>query len=301
MNPAPLVSIVIPVYNGANYLADAIGSALAQTYPSFEVVVVNDGSTDGGETDRIARSFVPRVRYFSQPNGGVAAALNRGIRESHGELISWLSHDDLLLPDKLARQVAFLAGRAQERVVVFGDFEVEDVDSGRRFVSELPPRLRRDDVRAMLTLLLLGRLHGCALLLPRRALEEAGEFDPALRTTQDYDLWFRMLAAGWRFVHAPGPVIRTRWHAAQGTRAMSDVHRREAAALYVHAARTLTSQIRALSMRDAVAVHRALAARGLAEASGAFLTAWEGGSTARAGVRLVLEIAARVRDAPSPR
>src|SRR5688500_7068290 len=101
----PRVSVVIPVYNGANYLAQAIDSALAQTYPDGEVVVVDDGSTDERATERIARGYGHRIRYIRKENGGVATALNAGIEAMTGDYFSWLSHDDMYLPDKVALQV----------------------------------------------------------------------------------------------------------------------------------------------------------------------------------------------------
>ena len=82
---SPKVSIVIPVYNGANYLSEAIDSALAQTYSNIEILVVNDGSNDEGATERIAKSYGEKIRYFAKENGGVSSALNLGIREMHGE------------------------------------------------------------------------------------------------------------------------------------------------------------------------------------------------------------------------
>ena len=104
---APLVSIVIPVYNGANFLREAIDSALAQTWPHCEILVVNDGSTDNGATEDISLSYRARIRYFRKENGGVASALNLGIREMRGDFFSWLSHDDVYLPDKCRNQVEF--------------------------------------------------------------------------------------------------------------------------------------------------------------------------------------------------
>lgn len=281
MQTAPSVSIVIPVYNGANFLAEAIESALAQGYPDFEVVVVNDGSTDDGATDRIARTFLPRIRYFRQQNGGVASALNRGIAEAHGQYISWLSHDDLLLPGKLARQADLLAREGASRTVAFGDFDVEDIASGRRWPDRLPRSLRVGDARATLALLFLGRLHGCTLMLPRSAFDEVGPFDVTLRTTQDYDLWFRMLAAGYRFVWLPGAAIRTRWHAEQGTKTMNELHQREAAVLYYQAARTLAPVIRAQSPLWARRIHRSLVNRSQRAAAAEFAFAWSEGSRLR--------------------
>ena len=91
----PLVSIVIPVYNGADYMREAIDSALSQTYPHIEVLVVNDGSTDSGATAAVARSYGDKIRYFEKKNGGVSSALNYGIRNMQGSYFSWLSHDDV--------------------------------------------------------------------------------------------------------------------------------------------------------------------------------------------------------------
>ena len=97
----PKVSIVIPVYNGSNYLREAIDSTLAQTYRNIEVIVVNDGSDDEGKTKTIARMYGDKIRYFSKVNGGVSSALNVGIKEMTGEYFSWLSHDDIYMPEKV--------------------------------------------------------------------------------------------------------------------------------------------------------------------------------------------------------
>ena len=98
----PLVSIIIPVYNGSNYVKEAIDSALAQTYKNIEVIVVNDGSTDN--TEKIVKSYGDKIRYFYKENGGVASALNLAIENSKGEYISWLSHDDVYYPNKIQEQ-----------------------------------------------------------------------------------------------------------------------------------------------------------------------------------------------------
>ena len=89
----PLVSIIIPVYNGEKYMREAIDSALNQTYKNIEVIVVNDGSKDN--TDEIALSYGDKIRYFKKENGGVSTALNLGIKEMKGEYFCWLSHDDV--------------------------------------------------------------------------------------------------------------------------------------------------------------------------------------------------------------
>ena len=101
----PKVSIIIPVYNGSNYLKDAIDSALAQTYKNLEILVINDGSNDDGKTREIALSYKDKIRYFEKENGGASSAINLGIKEMKGEYFSWLSHDDMYYPNKVERQV----------------------------------------------------------------------------------------------------------------------------------------------------------------------------------------------------
>src|ERR1051326_243987 len=105
----PTVSVVMPVYNGENYLRSAIESVLSQTFQDFEIIVIDDGSKDS--TPAIAQSYGDRVRYVRQENAGVAAAVNHGIAVARGRYFAWLSHDDFYAPEKLAAQV-----RALERV-----------------------------------------------------------------------------------------------------------------------------------------------------------------------------------------
>ena len=124
MTFSPKVSIVIPVYNGADFLREAIDSSLAQTYSNIEVIVINDGSTDDGATERIAQSYGDRIRYFHKENGGVATALNMGIQQMSGDYFSWLSHDDLYYPEKIAAQVDYLSQATNKNLILFCDFSI---------------------------------------------------------------------------------------------------------------------------------------------------------------------------------
>lgn len=184
---AARVSIVIPVYNGANYLGEAIDSALAQTYSDVEILVVNDGSTDGGATEAVARAYGGRIRYIAKPNGGVSSALNRGIAEMRGEWFCWLSHDDRFLPEKTARQIAFLDAHPDARVA-HCDFDLID-ENGRAY----------DVVRASRSAFRTGRdvlsewIFGCALMIHRRCFDDTGPFNEANRTTQDLEMWLRLV------------------------------------------------------------------------------------------------------------
>lgn len=241
MSFEPLVSIVIPVYNGADYLAEAIDSALAQTYPRCEVLVVNDGSRDEGATERVAQRYGSRIRYYSQPNGGVATALNTGIREMHGEYFSWLSHDDLYEPDKVSAQVAWLAEHAEARRdgLLFSDY-CEIDGAGRIVRPEVVGDLPSPVVDMYWRLLCTYPVNGCTLLIPRVCFDEAGQFDPRLRTTQDYDLWFRF-ARRFTYHYLPQKLVRFRVHPAQGSKSIA-AHQAECTALYEEALRGLTDE-----------------------------------------------------------
>ncbi len=222
----PTVSIIIPVFNGADFLSEAIDSALSQTYKSFEVLVINDGSTDNGATERVAGTYGNRIRYFEKPNGGVASALNFGIREMRGDYLSWLSHDDLYVADKIEREIEFLFSKpAAERActIVYSDYSVF-TKNPQASVPVIMPGVNPEEFRYWLTI--ENCLHGCTLLIPREVFNNVGFFDESLKTTQDYDLWFRM-AATCHFLHLPGSLVKARSHERQGTKTMSAVVKEE--------------------------------------------------------------------------
>lgn len=213
----PLVSIIIPVYNGSDYLEEALRSALDQTYPNIEILVVDDGSDDGGATSTIAQSFGERVRYLSKPNEGVASALNLGVQQMAGELFSWLSHDDLYLPEKIQRSVELYLAKGSG--IIFTDYFVTNKDSERLNTHHLPPKAS-EGMRCFLTE--SNALHGCTLLIPRKLLIDSGGFPQALKTTQDYALWFH-LASHYPFHHLSEALVGVRFHSNQATSKMRSV------------------------------------------------------------------------------
>jgi hypothetical protein len=232
-----LVSIIIPVYNGANYMAQAIDSALAQTYPHCEVIVVNDGSQDGGQTEAIAQAYGSRIRYIRQDNGGVASALNLGLSVMRGSFFSWLSHDDLYEPQKIERQLTVMDASPGKDLIVYSDYRLVSDGAGHtniRLHDTAPHGFRwrlayRSDV------------HGCTLLIPVHLLQAAGGFVETLRTTQDYELWFRM-AAQHCFVHLPQVLVSARCHAQQGIYTQSSLAQNECQALHAGFARDLRDE-----------------------------------------------------------
>lgn len=234
----PKVSIIIPVYNGSNYLREAIDSAINQTYNNLEIIVINDGSDDGGMTEKIVYSYGDRIRYCRKENGGVASALNEGIRWMSGEFFSWLSHDDVYYPEKVEVQIAQMR-QLLRPAVLYGDYEL--IDGQSRILSRMAIRhVAPSEFRK--ALICDNPIHGCSALIPRGCFENVGMFDERFRTTQDYDLWFRM-AQAYDFIHMPVVLLKSREHAGQGTVTMSELHIRECNDFLLSGMRQLVAEL----------------------------------------------------------
>lgn len=214
----PLVSIVIPVYNGADYLARAIESALNQTYPHIEILVVNDGSCDDGATERVAKSYGDKIRYFSKPNDGVSSALNFGIGQMSGEWFSWLSHDDLYMPEKVAREVAVLQDvNSRESAVVSCADRLIDKDGKPIFHPDTPLSgtfAGKDFFLAYHASRL--NINGCTLLVNRSLFARFGDFLP-FKYVQDVECWVRFMLHGAVFYCIPDRLVAMRVHQGQVT------------------------------------------------------------------------------------
>ena len=244
----PLVSIIIPVYNGADYLGQAVRSALAQTYARNEILIVNDGSTDDGATARIARSFGDAVRYIEKPNGGVASALNKGIAEMRGDYFSWLSHDDIYSPIKLSQQIEVMRQVENSDLIQFCN--TVTVDERSRIIGE--PERPRELLENTVLAVLGTQVNGCTLLVPRSAFQKVGTFDERLKTVQDNDLWLRMAMAGIPFAYQPHRLVFSRSHAKQCSRTMRDHHYKEKELFYIKAVTKLGKAVSSIApqLRD---------------------------------------------------
>lgn len=184
----PLVSVVVPTYNRAHVLPRALASVQAQTYDRLEILVIDDGSTDG--TDALVREYEARddrVRYLRQPeNRGVSAARNRGIREARGEFVAFLDSDDEWYPEKTERQVDRF--RELPRRVGLVYCGVDTVDPGGDWTFR--PRLRGEVYDQML---LQNPVHsGSGVMIRRTVTEQAGLFDEDIPAIEDYDYWLRI-------------------------------------------------------------------------------------------------------------
>ena len=186
------VSIIIPVYNGADYLAESIESALSQTYNNIEVIVVNDGSNDNGITREIALKYEKKIRYFEKENGGVSTALNLGIEMMEGEYFSWLSHDDVYLPTKIEKEMELVEQSGRYDMVVYSNYNNLIMPQEERVPRELHKYYSKEVLTDGLTAVLLWLIYGCTLLIPKSYFEKYGGFDVSYRGVQDYLKWFEM-------------------------------------------------------------------------------------------------------------
>ena len=189
VSTAPLVSVVIPSYNHAHFLGEAISSVLAQEYPRIEVVVVNDGSSD--DTAQIAARF-PEVRYIEQPNRGLAAARNAGLAVCTGELVVFLDADDRLLPGALETGMRALAAEpAAGFAAGYSRFISRD---GTALPTGQPPRAPGED--PYVHLLRRNRIRNPAMVMFRRdVVSRAGGFAAGIDACADYDLYLRISRA----------------------------------------------------------------------------------------------------------
>lgn len=186
-----LVSIIIPVYNGSNYLREAIESALDQTYKNIEVVVVNDGSSDDGETQKIIDAYGSAVHGISKANGGVASALNAGISNMRGEYFFWLSHDDLLKPDALEIYMAQLSGM-NKTTLLYGSYDLIDEHSVAYNIIDFSKKYTKAQLENSVYPVLLGCVNACTLLIHKSHFQRVGLYNENLRITQDNEMNFRL-------------------------------------------------------------------------------------------------------------
>lgn len=223
----PKVSIIIPVYNGADYLDKAIQSALSQSYQDVEIIVVNDGSTDGGTTAKIARSYGDKIRYIEKENGGVSSALNCGIEAMTGEYFSWLSHDDEYRNEKIEKQVVALLEFKNDRVIALCDTEFIDEQSKVLDKAWGTPSSGVYNNEQALLLMNKKSLSGISLLIPKAAFLECGGFDTTLRFTQDADMWKRIFLNGYSLLVDKTIYARSRLHGKQQTNTHRERFREE--------------------------------------------------------------------------
>jgi glycosyltransferase involved in cell wall biosynthesis len=208
----PRVSIIIPAYNVAPYIAETLDSVLAQTVADYETIVVNDGSTDATE-QAIApyhERFGERFLYVKQANRGIAGARNAGLRLARGRYIALLDADDIWLPQYLQTMLALIeSDAALDLVYPNAIFWGSPNFSGREFQAVFPSG---EPVTFEKVLKRECYVFGL-VLFKRELLERVGMFDEGLGASEDFDLWLRMLRGGCRFGFTREPLVKYRWRA----------------------------------------------------------------------------------------
>jgi glycosyltransferase involved in cell wall biosynthesis len=198
-----LISVIVPAYNAEKYLAEALDSIFGQDYPDQEVIVVDDGSTDG--TAAVARSY-PQVRYVWQHNQGNGVAWNTGLAHAAGELISFLDADDVWLPGKQSMEAEFLAGHPESGCVLAAMRNFLQPDAAQpAWVSD---EMLRQDFKAYS----LG-----TLMAHRWVFEQIGNLNPTMAFGCDMDWFIRLIESGISFTRLSGVLLRRRIHATNMT------------------------------------------------------------------------------------
>jgi len=206
----PKVSVVMPVYNGEKHIVEAIESAFAQTYTNYELIVVNDGSTDG--TYGRIQPYLGRLKYLLHSvNRGVCAAANTGIQNASGEIIAFFDSDDVWFPEKLELQVNYFEENP-DVALVYADNMLFGENGVIQKEDEIPPHAKRAG-NIFPELFLVCLICANTVVVRRECLEQVGGFDETLRTG-DYDLWLR-IARHYKIGYVPRVLTKYRQHAAQ--------------------------------------------------------------------------------------
>jgi glycosyltransferase involved in cell wall biosynthesis len=228
MHESPQVSIVIPAYNVAPYIAETLDSVFAQTYRNYEVIVVNDGSPDTEEFEQAIAPYLNHISYLKQENLGASVARNTGVQAARGEFVAFLDADDLWLPNYLDAQMKFIRARGADLVCgdanMFGEPETEGQSYMTLLMNDAPAS---DDV-SFLQLVEASRcLITSGIVARREQLLDAGLFDPALRTAQDFDMWLRLALKGARLSYQRQVLLKYRCRADGLTGDEINSHQRE--------------------------------------------------------------------------
>lgn len=216
----PLVSVIIPVYNGENYLQQAIDSVINQTYENIEIIVVNDGSTDHGATEKIALSYGSKIRYFQKENGGVATALNYGINQMAGDYFAWLSHDDIFYPEKIKKQMQLLLDTDCRITACAYDIFW---DNGRKVPVPFVDFYGKEWIAKSVFSVIQSLIQFGGVLFSKEIFNEYGYFREDLKTTQDYEFLFRILRKE-KCVYSNECLYGIRYHDNQGSKTIESVN-----------------------------------------------------------------------------
>lgn len=216
------ISVIIPAYNGSCFLPQAIECVIAQTYNNIEIIVVNDGSNDGGKTREVALKYKERIHYFEKENGGVSSAINFGLTKANGDFVVWLSHDDLLTPKSLEMKLKKWIRLGCKDNIIIGSKTLFINKEGKRIkrISKQPSDFSK------LSDLFKSHLNGCSLLIPISVFKEHS-FNTSFRYVPDYDMWSDLLIEGYTIKTLRKKVSAMRFHSDRVTTTQQDLYKKE--------------------------------------------------------------------------
>jgi glycosyltransferase involved in cell wall biosynthesis len=206
---APAVSIIMPAYNVAPYISEALDSVLAQTFKDYETIVVNDGSPDTAELERVLEPYRENIRYLVQENRGAASARNTALRAARGRLVAFLDADDFWLPEYLTEQVRFLEETGLDLVYADAMQFGEGPLAGRSYMQDAPSE---GDVTFESLIAEKCNVMTSGTVARRESIINVGLFDETLRRAHDYDLWLRLAKSGARLGYQKRILLHYRIH-----------------------------------------------------------------------------------------
>ena len=225
---APVISVVIPAYNVAPFINETLESVFAQTFTDYEVIVVNDGSSDTDEFEGVIKPHLGRIKYLRQENRGASVARNTGLQSARGEFVAFLDADDLWLPNYLEEQMKFIRARgcdlACADATFFGDAAIESRTYMDTLMNDAPAA---DDVTFLQLVDAERSLITSGVVARRAPIMEVGLFDEALRNAQDLDLWLRLARSGTRLSYQRRVLLKYRCRPDGLTGDAVNSHRRE--------------------------------------------------------------------------
>jgi hypothetical protein len=238
MTAEPLVTVLMPAFNSASFIGAAIESVLAQTYPGFELLVIDDGSTDGAA--EVVQGYAqrdPRIRFIGRDHQGLVDTLNFGLRRAQGSYLARLDADDLALPQRLEKQVACLE-TYPGRVIVGSACQPITPD-------DVPIRLDRmpesDTAIRWHSLFHCPFIHSSVMLRLKTLRSNGLEYDPGMQEAEDYELWSRLLRYGQGY-NLPEPLVYYRLHSAQASQ-------QGQSQVWAHASRVAQNNLGALGVQ----------------------------------------------------
>lgn len=213
------VSVIIPSYNYGEFISDGIESVINQTYKDFEIIVVDDGSTDN--TSESVKKYQDRVSYFYKENGGPSSARNYGIHNAKGKYICFLDADDIFLPEKLELQINYMEDNKDDNIgLIYSDYycvsrrlKITDYYESIGFLSQ------KEAVKYLYN---YNYINTSTVMIPKACIDKVGSFNEEYKYLEDYDLWLR-LGCNYKFGYINKPLVKTRSHFKNFRNKVSDI------------------------------------------------------------------------------